>query len=97
MGEVGPQEAGAPGDKHLCAFIVSHRDMTVSELKEFLSRQLPDFMIPAFFVQLEKIPVTPNGKVDRKALRETGTWQPKSDADYEPPGTEMAGNPSVVM
>jgi len=77
------------GDKYLCSYIVSNRDMTVSELKEFLSRKLPEYMIPAFFIQVEKIPVTPHGKVDRKKLLKDKGLRPKLDADYEPPGTEM--------
>lgn len=39
-----------------------------SELREFLSKSLPPFMIPAIFVQVNSFPLTPNGKVDRKAL-----------------------------
>ena len=41
---------------------------TVEELKGALKEQLPSYMIPAFFVVLEKMPLTPNGKVDRKAV-----------------------------
>jgi acyl carrier protein len=42
----------------------------VDELKEHLSHSLPDYMIPGLWVILEKIPLTTNGKVDRKALPE---------------------------
>jgi amino acid adenylation domain-containing protein len=65
------------GQKYLCAYIVRAGSMEemppagslpVPILKEYLSRRLPDYMIPSYFVELEKIPLTPNGKVDRKAL-----------------------------
>ncbi|HLP62596.1 MAG TPA: amino acid adenylation domain-containing protein, partial [Candidatus Deferrimicrobium sp.] len=58
------------GNKYLCAYLVGHSTVLpgFSELKEYLAGSLPDYMIPAYFVQLEKIPLTPNGKVDRKAL-----------------------------
>ncbi|UCH96083.1 MAG: amino acid adenylation domain-containing protein, partial [Candidatus Aminicenantes bacterium] len=61
-------------EKYLCAYIVctdevmSHQAINSTELKKFLSQTLPDYMIPAVFIQLEEIPLTPNGKVDRKAL-----------------------------
>ncbi|MBO3797205.1 condensation domain-containing protein, partial [Bacillus subtilis] len=42
--------------------------LSISEIRGFLNKVLPDYMIPSFFVQLEKIPLTPNGKVDRNAL-----------------------------
>ncbi|MCP5050544.1 MAG: hypothetical protein GY940_25495, partial [bacterium] len=40
----------------------------IDRLKEYLSRSLPQYMIPTYFVQLDRMPLTPNGKVDRKAL-----------------------------
>jgi len=56
------------GDKYLCAYIVSDRADVIDELKEYLSKELPDYMIPAYFTQVDKVPITPNGKLDRKAL-----------------------------
>ncbi|MGB7606049.1 MAG: condensation domain-containing protein, partial [Lutisporaceae bacterium] len=58
------------GNKYLCAYIVSDREITVSELRKNLSQSLPDYMIPTYFVQIEKIPLTLNGKINRKALPE---------------------------
>ncbi|NIM16712.1 MAG: AMP-binding protein [Candidatus Aminicenantes bacterium] len=60
-------ETGAK-DRYLCAYFVSNKELTGTDLREYLSRQLPGYMIPSYFVSLDRIPVTPNGKVDRKAL-----------------------------
>jgi amino acid adenylation domain-containing protein len=54
--------------KNLCAYIVAHRKILIPELKEFLLKFLPDYMVPSYIMQIPKIPLTPNGKVDRKAL-----------------------------
>ncbi|MCK4764860.1 MAG: amino acid adenylation domain-containing protein, partial [Candidatus Aminicenantes bacterium] len=64
--------AAAKGDKYLCAYIVSRTSGIVdtAELREYLSQKLPDYMVPSYFMQLERIPLTPNGKVNRKALPE---------------------------
>ncbi len=56
------------GEKLLCAYFVADRQWTVSELRNELSQELPAYMIPSYFVQLERMPLTSNGKVDRKAL-----------------------------
>ncbi|MDQ1355258.1 MAG: hypothetical protein QG657_5568 [Acidobacteriota bacterium] len=56
------------GDKYICAYAVSDREYEIAGLREFLSKKLPDYMIPSYFVRLEKIPLTHNGKVNRKAL-----------------------------
>ena len=58
------------GEKRLAAFFVSNRDEAagIDGLKDFLSAKLPDYMIPAAFVRLDALPLTTNGKVDRKAL-----------------------------
>jgi hybrid polyketide synthase/nonribosomal peptide synthetase FtdB len=60
----------ASGDKYLCAYIVAKREIGLIEMREYLSRHLPDYMVPTYLVQLAKLPVTPNGKIDRKALPE---------------------------
>jgi amino acid adenylation domain-containing protein len=57
------------GGKYLCAYLVLRRqDFDVSVLRDYLSNHLPDYMIPAYFVPLDEIPLTPNGKVDRQML-----------------------------
>ncbi|NEW06407.1 amino acid adenylation domain-containing protein [Paenibacillus sp. SYP-B3998] len=56
------------GEKQLCAYFAAERTIPASELKLIMSQELPGYMIPSFFVQLESMPLTPNGKVDRKAL-----------------------------
>jgi thioesterase domain-containing protein/acyl carrier protein len=61
-------KADETGDKYLCAYIVSDQGGMEVELNNYLSYYMPNYMIPSYFVQLEKIPLTPNGKIDRKAL-----------------------------
>lgn len=59
-----------PGDKRLVAYLVlRHQDApTTNDLRKFLSKKLPEYMIPAVFVFLKTLPLTANGKVDRAAL-----------------------------
>ncbi|MCX6582597.1 MAG: amino acid adenylation domain-containing protein [Candidatus Aminicenantes bacterium] len=73
-------------DKYICAYIVSDREIGVSELREHLAKDLPDYMIPAYFVQLEKMPLTVSGKIDRGALRGPGL---KAGESYTAPGNEL--------
>ncbi|OMF83830.1 non-ribosomal peptide synthetase, partial [Paenibacillus sp. FSL R7-0273] len=56
------------GHAYLCAYLVSDAAVAVPELRAHLAIQLPDYMIPSYFVELERIPLNNNGKVDRKAL-----------------------------
>ncbi|RKH60419.1 non-ribosomal peptide synthetase [Corallococcus aberystwythensis] len=57
----------APGDKRLVAYVTGSR-VDVGELRAHLSTRLPAHMVPSAFVKLERLPLTPSGKVDRKAL-----------------------------
>ncbi len=59
-----------PGDKHLVAYVVFHKEQTatVGVLQSHLMKQLPTYMVPSAFVLLEALPITSNGKVDRRAL-----------------------------
>jgi amino acid adenylation domain-containing protein len=76
------------GDYYLIAYIVpySTRDngtqIPFAVLREKLSKELPGYMIPGYFVQLKKIPLTPNGKVDRDALSVVDTT---STVEYAAP------------
>jgi amino acid adenylation domain-containing protein len=56
------------GTKYLCAYIVAPSELNIPKLQEHLKKYLPHYMIPAYFIQLEKMPLTANGKIDRKAL-----------------------------
>ncbi|MDB4867900.1 MAG: lchAA, partial [Cohnella sp.] len=58
------------GANSLCAYVAGDRVLTTEELRAALSRTLPAYMVPSYFVQVDKMPLTPNGKVDRKALPE---------------------------
>ena len=59
---------GADGNKSLTAYVVAGEELSRRELHEFMQERLPDYMIPAAFVRLESLPLTVNGKVDRRAL-----------------------------
>uniref|UniRef100_UPI000FDAE023 non-ribosomal peptide synthetase n=1 Tax=Paenibacillus kobensis TaxID=59841 RepID=UPI000FDAE023 len=56
------------GGKYLCAYVAAGRELAPDLLRRTLGEKLPSYMIPSFFIQLERMPLTVNGKVDRKAL-----------------------------
>lgn len=58
------------GEKYLVAYYILQQELGENELREYLTEQLPDFMVPAFLVAMERFPVTTNGKIDRHALPE---------------------------
>ena len=79
----------APGEKRLVAYVVFRPDAVPSagELRTRLLATLPDHMVPAAFVALDGIPLTANGKVDRRALPAPGTLRPALQGAYVAPRT----------
>jgi amino acid adenylation domain-containing protein len=61
-------KTAADGDKDLVAYIVSKQELSEADLKVYLGNILPAYMIPAYFVPLNELPLTTNGKLDRKKL-----------------------------
>ncbi|HYH79200.1 MAG TPA: amino acid adenylation domain-containing protein, partial [Longimicrobium sp.] len=77
-----------PGDTRLVGYYVGDEAVDARELRAHLAERLPEHMLPAAFVRLEAMPLTPNGKVDRKALPapEGGAFATRG---YEAPLGEM--------
>lgn len=88
-------------DRYLCAYYVinkgcRHRDteaqrknkesIDILELRDYLSRRLPDYMVPSYFMPIDSIPLTPNGKIDRRALPEPEVFV---DKEYVAPKNEI--------
>jgi tyrocidine synthetase-3 len=74
-------------EAYLCAYVVLDQPITTSELKRYLGQKLPSYMIPAFIVELEAIPLTPNGKVNRRALPQPDAGELQEE--YVAPETEL--------
>ena len=80
----------SPAEKRLVVYLVPvHPEGTpgVDELRNYAKERLPDYMIPAAFVWLEKLPLTAHGKVDRKQLPAPEQGRPESIARYVAPST----------
>lgn len=85
----------SPNDKRIVAYlIVDQPAPSVPELRAFLATKLPDYMTPSFFVTLERLPVSPNGKLDRRALPAPETVH--TDGKYVPPRTLVENMLSAI-
>ncbi|MFD2673098.1 amino acid adenylation domain-containing protein [Marinicrinis sediminis] len=74
----------AEGHKSLAAYVVYLHPVSVKEMRDYLSRLLPGYMIPSYFVHLQALPLTSNGKLDRKALPDPGNWIETGEPFVEP-------------
>lgn len=82
----------SPGDRRLVAYVVSDKESVpalIGELRQFLQERLPDYMLPSHFMLLDALPLTANGKVDRRALPPPETADTVSERKYVAPRTPL--------
>jgi len=78
------------GDKQLVAFVVAREGhLSVGELRREIAARLPDHMVPAAFVELESMPQTPNGKIDRQALAAQSVPRPVLERAHVAPANRL--------
>jgi amino acid adenylation domain-containing protein len=84
-----------PGDKHLVAYIVptnpksNIQNLKSDLLRQFLKEKLPGYMVPSAYVVLKSLPLTPSGKVDRRALPAVDTASLDVQENYVAPRTSV--------
>lgn len=78
-----------PGNQRLVAYLVptGKQAPSTQKLRRFLKKKLPDYMIPSAFVILKALPITPNGKVDRRALPAPDLARPELEKSFVAPRT----------
>jgi acyl-coenzyme A synthetase/AMP-(fatty) acid ligase len=84
---------GEGGEKRLVGYVVKEeggekKGVTVGELRRYLKEKLPEYMVPGVWVEMEEMPLTANGKVDRRGLPEPEGVRPELESGYEEAGTE---------
>lgn len=76
------------GDRFLCSYLVTLEDLDIEGLRSRLGVHLPDYMIPSRFLRIKEMPLTSNGKADRKALLSIEGEDLKHETEFVGPQTE---------
>ena len=77
------------GNKYLCAYYVSDKNVDINKLQEWLSSKMPKYMVPSYYVKLEAIPLSANGKIDRRALPKVDYISHISNEEKEQPTNKI--------
>jgi amino acid adenylation domain-containing protein len=77
------------GEKNLVAYVVGSQEVTASELRLWMSSHLPGYMLPSYFVGLDHLPLTTNGKIDKRSLPDPESTGLSTGTQYVPPVTDI--------
>jgi amino acid adenylation domain-containing protein len=94
--------ADSLGEKRLVAYVVARSQpaslpLDSTELRDFLARQLPDFMIPSAFVDLDELPLNANGKLDRSALPEPSAERMAGASAFRAPESRIEIQVAAIL
>lgn len=84
------------GLDRLVAYYVSEKSLAAAEVRAHLAKQLPEYMVPPYVVWLEKLPITPNGKIDRRALPKPARDNLQTAREFVRPQTETENALAVI-
>ncbi|MCP4153074.1 MAG: amino acid adenylation domain-containing protein, partial [bacterium] len=91
IGEAVVTAVGTEDNKYLCAYLVLKKENGIAQIRTYLEGKLPEYMLPSYYVPIETMPLTSNGKIDRKNLPapEVGTATAKTTGvQYQAPTNE---------
>lgn len=77
------------GKQYLCAYVVSENELDIPGMKEYLGKVLPEYMIPSVFMKIDEIPLSSNGKVNKKILPKPAKKGVEGDDRYVAPKNEV--------
>jgi amino acid adenylation domain-containing protein len=88
-----------PGNSQLVAYVIAlePRSADAESLRKFLKQSLPDYMVPSYFVFLNSFPLTPHGKVDRKALPMPSRRDTQADKTFVTPRSEIEKKLAAIL
>ena len=76
------------GEKQMVAYLEGEGELRVNEIRGYLKKEIPEYMIPVGYVRVEKMPKTLSGKIDRKKMEKEEGGKLEWEREYEEPGTE---------
>jgi amino acid adenylation domain-containing protein len=91
-----PSKTGETSINRLVAYYVSEKSLSPAELRAHLARELPNYMLPTHFIRLERLPLTSNGKINRKALPAPTSNTLAISQDFVRPQTETEKALAVI-
>ncbi len=83
-----PSKTGEMSINRLVAYYVSEKSLNAAELRAHLAQELPAYMLPPYFIRLDRLPLTSNGKIDRKSLPAPTSDNLAASHDFVRPHTE---------